>query len=214
MAISTYIVDDHTAMIDGLRALLEAEPDISVIGQASNGRTALEEVGRLSPNVVIMDIEMPELNGIEATQLIHDKYPSINALIFSMHSSSEYVFRALRAGARGYVLKTSTGRELIDALRAVHAGKRYFTQQIADILIDDMIDERQATSPLDSLSSRERQVLQLFAEGKSIAVIAETLALSPRTIETYRTRSMQKLRIDNLPALVKFAVLHRITPLQ
>jgi DNA-binding NarL/FixJ family response regulator len=157
---------------------------------------------------------MPELNGIEATQLIHDRYPAINIIMLSTNSDPEFVFRSLRAGARGYLSKTSPGLEVIDALRAVHAGKRYFTRQIAEIMIDDYVGERPATRPLDSLSSRERQVLQLFVEGKSIAATAETLALSPRTVETYRSRLMQKLGIDNLPALVKFAIKHGITPLE
>lgn len=214
MTISTYLVDDHAAVIDGLRALLEAEPDIEVIGHAANGRAAVDEVCKLVPDVVVMDIEMPEMNGIEATQQIHDRCPSVKTLMLSVHAGSEHVFRALWAGARGYLPKTSGGKELIDALRTVNAGKRYFAREIAEIVIDDFIGERRALSPLDRLSSRERQVLQLLVEGKSIAVIAETLTLSPRSIETYRTRLMQKLGIDNLPALVKFAILHGITPLE
>jgi DNA-binding NarL/FixJ family response regulator len=214
MAISVYIVDDHAVVIDGLRCLLEAEPDIKVIGQAGDGRTAVQKIAGLAPDVVIMDIEMPDLNGIEATQLIHDRYPAIKIIMLSMNSDPEYVFRALRAGARGYLPKISPGSEVIDALRAVHAGKRYFTRQIAEAVINDYISERPAASPLDSLSSRERQVMQLFVEGQSVAVIAETLALSPRTVETYRTRLMQKLGIDNLPSLVKFAIKHGITTLE
>lgn len=213
MAILVYIADDHAVVVDGLRSLLEAEPDIKVIGHANNGRTAVQEIGKLKPDVVIMDIVMPELNGIEATQLIHSKYPAIQIIMLSMHSSAEYVFRALQAGARGYMLKTSAGNEVIDALRVVHAGKRYLSQQIAEFVIDDYIGAHHVTNPLDGLSSRERQVLQLFAEGNSIAVIAESLALSPRTVETYRSRLMQKLGIRNLPELVKFAIQHGITSL-
>ncbi|MBE0612683.1 MAG: response regulator transcription factor [Burkholderiales bacterium] len=211
--ISTYIVDDHAVVIDGLRSLLEASPDIEVVGHANDGRTALQEIGTLKPDAVLMDITMPELNGIEATQLIHGKYPDIRIVVLSMHSSAEYVFRALRAGARAYVLKASAGSEVVDALHAVHLGRRYLSQRIAETVIDYYIDAPAATGPLDELSSRERQVLQLFVEGRSIAATAQALALSPRTVETYRARLMQKLDIDNLPELVKFAILHGITPI-
>ncbi|HUX26964.1 MAG TPA: response regulator transcription factor [Burkholderiales bacterium] len=213
MAISTYIVDDHAVVIDGLRSLLDAEPDIEVVGHASDGRTALREIGVLKPDAVIMDIAMPELNGIEAARLIHGKHPEIRIVMLSMHSSTEHVFRALQAGARAYVLKASAGSEVIDALRVVHLGRRYLSQRIAETVIDDYIGAHTATGPLDELSSRERQVLQLFAEGRSIAETAQTLALSPRTVETYRARLMQKLGIDNLPDLVKFAILHGVTSL-
>lgn len=213
MAISTYIVDDHAVVIDGLRSLLDAEPDIEVVGHASDGRTALREIGVLKPDAVIMDIAMPELNGIEAARLIHGKHPEIRIVMLSMHSSTEHVFRALQAGAQAYVLKASAGSEVIDALRVVHLGRRYLSQRIAETVIDDYIGAHTATGPLDELSSRERQVLQLFAEGRSIAETAQTLALSPRTVETYRARLMQKLGIDNLPDLVKFAILHGVTSL-
>lgn len=213
MAISTYIVDDHAVVIDGLRSLLDAEPDIEVVGHASDGRTALREIGVLKPDAVIMDIAMPELNGIEAARLIHGKHPEIRIVMLSMHSSTEHVFRALQAGARAYVLKASAGSEVIDALRVVHLGRRYLSQRIGETVIDDYIGAHTATGPLDELSSRERQVLQLFAEGRSIAETAQTLALSPRTVETYRARLMQKLGIDNLPDLVKFAILHGVTSL-
>jgi DNA-binding NarL/FixJ family response regulator len=214
MTISAYLVDDHAVVIDGLRCLLETEPDIKVIGQANNGRAAVREICKLMPDVAIMDIEMPDLNGIEAAQLIHDRYPAIKIVMLSANADPEYVFRALRAGARGYLSKNSPGREVIDALRVVHAGRRYFARDIAELVIDDYVNARPASDPLDSLSSRERQVLQLSVEGIPIAVIAETLSLSRRTVETYRARLMQKLRISNLPALVKFAIRHGITPLQ
>jgi DNA-binding NarL/FixJ family response regulator len=160
-----------------------------------------------------MDIAMPELNGIEATRQIHDASPSTQVLILSMHSTTEHIFRALRAGARGYLLKDSAGTEVVDAVRAVHAGRRYLSQKIASTVLDDYISERHRSSPLDSLSPRERQILQLVAEGKSSAEVAALLFLSPKTVDTYRSRMMQKLSIGDLPTLVKFAIQHGVTQL-
>jgi len=157
---------------------------------------------------------MPELNGVEATQQMHDAYPSTQVLILSMHSTTEHIFRALQAGARGYLLKDSAGAEVVDAVRVVHAGRRYLSQKIAATVIDDYIAERHRTSPLESLSSRERQILQLVAEGKSSAEIAAILFLSPKTVDTYRSRLMHKLDIGDLPSLVKFAIQHGVIQLE
>jgi DNA-binding NarL/FixJ family response regulator len=214
MAIAAYIADDHAVVVDGLRALLEAEPDIEVVGHANNGRIAVQEITLLRPDVVIMDIAMPDLNGIEATRLLHDRDPAIKVIILSMHSNAEHVLRAVQAGARAYLLKASAGHDVIAALRAVHSGKRYFCRKIAELVLDSQIvAERGAGSLLAGLSSRERQVMQLLVEGKTVAVIAKVLALSPRTVETYRSRLMHKLGIDNLPDLVKYAIQQGITPL-
>ena len=207
------LADDHAVVRDGLRVLLEAHSDIQVIGDAANGRQAVRLALQLHPDIVVMDIAMPELNGIEATQQIHDASPSIQVLILSMHSTSEHIFRTLQAGARGYLLKDSAGAEVVDAVRAVHAGRRYLSQKIASTVLDDYISERHRASPLDSLSPRERQILQLVAEGKSSAEAAALLFLSPKTVDTYRSRMMQKLGIGDLPALVKFAIQHGITQL-
>jgi len=198
---------------DGLRALLEAQTDIEVVGDAANGREVLRLAQQLHPDVVVMDIAMPELNGVEATQQMHDAYPSTQVLILSMHSTTEHIFRALQAGARGYLLKDSAGAEVADAVRVVHAGRRYLSQKIAATVIDDYIAERHRTSPLESLSSRERQILQLVAEGKSSTEIAAILFLSPKTVDTYRSRLMHKLDIGDLPSLVKFAIQHGVTQL-
>ena len=207
------LADDHTVVRDGLRVLLEAQSDISVVGDAGNGREAVRLALQLHPDVVVMDIAMPELNGIEATQQIHDASPSTQVLILSMHSTTEHIFRALQAGARGYLLKDSAGTEVVDAVRAVHAGRRYLSQKIASTVLDDYISERSRASPLDSLSPRERQILQLVAEGKSSAEAAAMLFLSPKTVDTYRSRMMQKLGIGDLPSLVKFAIQHGVTQL-
>ena len=207
------LADDHTVVRDGLRVLLEAHADIRVIGDAANGRQAVRLALQLHPDVVIMDIAMPEMNGIEATQQIHDMSPATQVLILSMHSTTEHIFRALQAGARGYLLKDSAGAEVVEAVRAVHAGRRYLSQKIASTVLDDYISERSRASPLDSLSPRERQILQLVAEGKSSAEAARMLFLSPKTVDTYRSRMMQKLDIGDLPGLVKFAIQHGITQL-
>jgi len=211
--ISVLLADDHAVVRDGLRALLEAQTDIEVVGDAANGREVLRLAQQLHPDVVVMDIAMPELNGVEATQQMHDAYPSTQVLILSMHSTTEHIFRALQAGARGYLLKDSAGAEVADAVRVVHAGRRYLSQKIAATVIDDYIAERHRASPLESLSSRERQILQLVAEGKSSAEIAAILFLSPKTVDTYRSRLMHKLDIGDLPSLVKFAIQHGVTQL-
>lgn len=207
------LADDHAVVRDGLRALLEAEPGIEVVCSVANGREAVREAKKLQPDVVIMDIAMPELNGIEATLQMQDVCPSSRILILSMHSTTEHIFRALRAGARGYLLKDSAGVEVVEAVRAVHAGQRYLSQKIAATVIDDYTAERHRTSPLDSLTRRERQILQLIAEGKTSAEAGTMLFLSPKTIDTYRSRMMHKLGIGDLPHLVKFAIQHGITQL-
>lgn len=217
MSITVFLADDHAVVRDGLRFLLEAQPDIEVIGDAADGREAVRRAVQLCPNVMVIDIAMPELNGIEAARQITQTCPSIQVIILSMHSTSEHVFRALQAGARGYLLKESAGIEVASAVRAVHAGRRYLSAKISDRLIDDYVRYRQASearSPLARLSPREREVLQLVVEGQSNAQIADILSLSPKTVETYRSRLMQKLGIGDLPALVKFAIQHGLTPLE
>lgn len=211
--IRVLLADDHAVVRDGLRALLEAQPGIDVVGDVANGREAVREARRLLPDVVVMDIAMPDLNGIEATLQMQDVCSSTQILILSMHSTTEHIFRALRAGARGYLLKDSAGVEVVEAVRVVHAGRRYLSQKIAATVIDDYIAERHRTSPLDSLSRRERQILQLIAEGKTSAEVGTMLFLSPKTIDTYRSRMMHKLDIGDLPNLVKFAIQHGITQL-
>ena len=216
MTIEVFLADDHTVVLDGLRFLLDAEKDIRVVGVASDGRDAVSQVREINPDVVIMDISMPELNGIEATQQIHDSCPSVRVIILSMHYSREHIYRALRAGAKGYLLKDSAGQDVVEAVRAVHAGSRYLSRQITETVIDDYVNQSPGTqtrSPLDQLTRREREILQLVVEGKSSAMIAEVLYLSPKTVETYRSRLMQKLEISDLPSLVKFAIRHGITSL-
>jgi len=216
MSIKVFLADDHTVVRDGLRFLLEAQPDITVVGDAADGREAVRRVELLHPEVVIMDIAMPELNGIEAAQQICEVCPSTRVVILSMHSTSEHIFRAFQAGVCGYLLKESAGVEVVNAVRAVHTGQRYLSQKISNQVLDDYMRQREiadARSPLAALSPREREVLQLVVEGKSSADIAGILFISPNTVDTYRSRLMRKLDVSDLPGLVKFAIQHGLTSL-
>lgn len=214
-AISVVLADDHAIVRDGLRMILEAQGDITVVGDAADGRQAVRLIQQLRPDVAVIDIAMPELNGIEATHEIRQTCPETQVIILSMYGTAEHVFRALQAGAQGYLLKESAGMEVVEAVRAVHAGRRYLSRRISDTVIDDYLRQRQAAerkSPLERLTPREREILQLVVEGKSSAEIGDILSLSLKTVETYRSRLMQKLGIKDLPSLVKFAIQHGITP--
>lgn len=205
MAIRVFLADDHGILRDGLHFLLEAHPDLTVVGEASNGREAVQGITYLRPDVAVMDIAMPELNGIEATHQICEACPTTQVVILSMHSMAEHVVRAFQAGALGYVLKESIGLELIEAVRTVHAGQRYLSPKINDVPLANYRDV-EIRSPLERLSAREREVLQMVVEGKSSADIAAILSLSPKTVETYRVRLMRKLNLHNLPSLIRFAI--------
>ncbi len=214
MSITVFIADDHSVVREGLKMLLETNQDIRVIGSADNGRDAINRIEDLKPDIAIIDIAMPGLNGIEITAQVHEKSATTKCIILSMHSTSEHIFRAFQAGARGYVLKEAAGSEVIDAVRSVHSGRRYLCKKIADVVIDSHILKQESQpgekSPLERLSVREREILQLVAEGKSSADIAAILLISHKTVETYRSRLMQKLSIHDIPSLVKFAIKHGI----
>jgi len=213
MPITLFVADDHAVVREGLANLLAAQPDISVIGTAGEGREAVRQVVKLQPAIVIMDIAMPQMNGIEAAREIRERAPQSKVVILSMYSSAEHVFHALEAGARAYLLKESAAKEIVAAVRAVHAGRRYLSPQIAETMAD-VVTRSAAESPLSRLSARERQVLQLVAEGRSSAQIAATLHLSPKSVDTYRSRVMQKLHLGDVASLVKFAIQHGITSLE
>ena len=213
MMISVFLADDHRVLRDGLRILLESQADIRVVGEAENGNQAMEGIIRLKPDIAVMDISMPELNGIEAAQIIHESLPDIGIVILSIHSDLEHIFRALQAGAQGYLLKESAGSEVISAVRAVNLGRRYLSPSIREAVKEAYLHNRQVQSPLEMLSLREREVLQLTVEGHSSASIAERINLSPKTVDTYRSRLMGKLGVHDLPELVRFAIKHGITPI-
>lgn len=211
MTIRVVLVDDHAVMREGLRLLLDSQPDITVVSEAADGRAALRQAQEQRPDVLVMDIAMPDMNGIEATRQIRERSPRTQVVVLSMYSSGEYVVRALQAGALGYVVKEAASADVVNAVRAAAAGQRYLSQKIISMgLLDDARLAR-STGPLESLSEREREVLQLIVEGRSSIQIAEILSLSPKTVETYRSRLMRKLGLNDLPSLVKFAIKHGLT---
>lgn len=212
MSISVFIADDHAIVREGLTTLLDSQSDIDVLGTAATGREALVQISHLKPHVAILDISMPELDGIEATRQLKKILPDLNVIVLSMHSSAQYVFHALEAGARGYLLKESAGKEILAAVRTVHVGRRYMSSGVAEIVADGL-SGRSGASPLESLSKREREIIKLVADGHSSAKIGILLSLSPKTVDSYRSRLMQKLHISDLPGLVKFAIQHGITSL-
>lgn len=211
MTIRVLLADDHAVMREGLRVLLSASSDIIVVGEAATGNEAVRQAQLLSPDVIVMDISMPELNGIEAARMIHAKFPTIRVIILSMHSTIEHVYRALKAGAAGYLLKESAGDEVIAAIRAVHEGRQYLSPVIAMPAHGMNAAAALALSPIDRLSARERQVLQLVVEGHSSSEIAHLVKLSPKSVDTYRSRLMKKLELSDVPSLVKFALEHGLT---
>ncbi|UCD97831.1 MAG: response regulator transcription factor [Chloroflexota bacterium] len=213
--IKVVLADDHATLRDGLKVILEMEPNIEIIGEASNGREAVDQVSRLEPDVVVMDISMPELTGIEATRKITQNCPNTGIIILSMHSTAEHVFQALQAGARGYLLKDSASRDVVDAVLTVASGKRYLSEPVTNTLVTDYLqqhDALQEKSVLESLSQREREILPLVLEGKSSVEIGKLLFLSPKSVETYRSRIMHKLEVKDMISLVKFAVQHNLMP--
>jgi DNA-binding NarL/FixJ family response regulator len=215
MTIRVFLADDHTVIREGLCSLLKTQNDITVVGDAGDGYQAVDQVQKLRPDVVIMDIAMPKINGIEATRQIRKSCPNTQVVILSMYSSTEHIFQSFKADARGYLLKESAGMELVAAVRAAYAGRRYLSQKIEETMIDDYVHQRESTeakSPLARLSPREREVLKIVVEGKSSKEIANIIHLSPKSVETYRSRIMYKLSISDLPNLVRFAIQHGLTP--
>jgi len=206
--ITVYLVDDQRILREGLRALLELDGSIQVVGEAADGRAALDGILAVQPEVVLMDVTMPDLNGIDAAQILAQKAPQIKVIILSVHSDSEHVYRAFQAGATGYLLKESAGAEVLAAVRAAKQDRRYVSPKIADALAL----RRDKRSPFESLSAREREVLQLTVTGSTSAAIAGKLNLSPKTVDTYRSRVMEKLGVQNLPELVRLAIKHGLTP--
>jgi two-component system, NarL family, response regulator NreC len=212
MSIKIILADDHAMLRDGLSRSFEQEKDIIITGQASDGYAAIELVKELSPDLVIMDIGMPGLNGIETTRQITKDYPQIKVIGLSMHSSDKYVREMFRAGASGYLLKNCAFEELVEAVRAVMSGKTYISPAIGDMVIKEYTSkENEEKSVFSILSQREREVLQLLAEGKTTKQIGQILFISPKTVEAHRLRIMDKLQIDNIALLTKFAIQEGLT---
>jgi two-component system response regulator NreC len=203
------LADDHTVMRRGLRLLLESQPGFRVVAEASDGRQAVQQAEATQPDVAVVDIAMPNLSGIEAAERITAAFPHTAIVILSMHSDEGYVLRALKVGAKGYLLKDSAEGDLVDAIKAVHEGKTFFSPEISKMLVEDYVREirtRGAEDSYDLLTSREREILQLLAERKSNKEIAQALHLSPYTIETHRRNLQEKLNLHSLAELILYAV--------
>lgn len=205
-AIRVLLVEDHTLVRAGIRSLLNSVRDIDVVGEAGNGREGLKLVRKLEPDVVLMDISMPELNGMEATARITKSHPQAKVLMLSMHNDEEYVAQSLRAGARGYLVKGAATKELEQAIHAVMRGDIYISDTVSRSVVDKLMQDRSSGSALGNLTSRQREILQLVAEGYSTRDIAERLSLSVKTVEAHRTHLMDRLEIRDVPGLVRFAM--------
>ena len=207
--IRVLLADDHGVVRKGLRFLLEQHPSVEVVGEAADGRAAVQLAESLNPAVIVMDIGMPLLNGIDATSRILERDPRIGVIILSMHSDETYLTRALTAGARGYLLKDSADSDIVKAVETVAQGKPFFSPAIAQTLLDDYmrsLQQRGLTDSYDLLTGREKEVLQLLAEGKTNKEVATLLNLSLYTVETHRTNLMQKLSLHNTAEIVLYAV--------
>lgn len=203
------LADDHTLMRQGLRKILEDRPEWTVVAEAGDGRDAVQQALKLQPDVAVLDIGMPLLNGIEATRQIVRRVPGIGVVILSMHAQEPYVIQALQAGARGYLLKDSAGKDLLRAISVVSAGKSFFSPAVASVMLNDYVrrlDRSAVADRYESLSEREREIFQLVAEGRTNKEIATLLSVSPTTIETHRAHILQKLDVHNTAELVLYAV--------
>jgi NarL family two-component system response regulator LiaR len=205
--IRVLIVDDHAILREGIRALLSLYSDIEVVGEASDGLEAINKTRQLSPNIVLMDVAMPGLGGLEATREIHKQNPNSRVVILTQHDDTEYIFPILKAGAAGYILKKAVGTELVAAIRAVHEGGSFLYPSVATAVIERYIQKGQDVEPsYDRLTDREKQVLKLIAEGRSNKEIASVLTLSVKTVISHRGNLMEKLDIHNRTELVKYAI--------
>jgi two-component system, NarL family, response regulator NreC len=209
--VSIVLVDDHQIVRQGLKVLLEAEPEFQVVGEASDGQQAVELVRQVLPDVLVVDLNLPSLNGIEVVQQVKAFHPTIRAIVLSMHSSEDYVLPAFASGASGYVLKDSAVEDLVYAIHQAFSGNRYLSPQLAEKAIDSYLHagrNNSASDLFETLTQRERQVIQLSVEGLSYGEIASRLVISPRTAETHRNNAMRKLGISNTPELVRYAIKH------
>jgi len=216
MNISVVIADDHPMLRDGLRLLLERQAGIQVVGEAADGRSAVALVRRVAPSVVVMDVSMPGLNGVEATRILHASVPETKVLALSAHANKTLIINMLAAGAVGYLLKVSAFEELVGALQTVMAGQCYLSPRIAGLLINDYLDRRTADkhSPFILLTTREREILQLLAEGHTSKTIADLLHITPKAIDSHRVHLMETLQLHNTSELVRYAIREGLTTLE
>jgi len=203
--IRVFVADDHAIVREGLVRLLQLQPDLVVVGTCADGRESLQQMRALLPDVAVLDISMPGLNGIEVTAQLQQLGLAVAVVILSMYSSTEYVFRALEVGAKAYLQKESAAAEIVDAIRAVHGGRKYLDSRIAGIVAGH-VGQGLGRGPMETLSRREREILQLVAQGHSSTQIGKLLSLSPKTVDTYRSRLMHKLGLADVVSLVKFAI--------
>jgi two-component system response regulator NreC len=211
--IRVFLVDDHTVVRQGLRRILESDEEIEIVGEAGDGRTAIDLVQKLRPHVVVMDVAMPELNGIEATRQILKRVEGAKVLVLSMHGDDVYVRQALKAGARGYLLKDSEDLDLIKAVKAIRAGGSFFSPPVSKVVLSGYLGDKadgDAEDGVARLTDREREVLQLIAEGKTNKEVAHALSVSVNTVETHRKHIMEKLDLHNTAELVRFAIRTKI----
>ena len=215
MSIRILLSDDHKIVRQGLRGLLEKQEDVEVVGEAEDGRTTLKLVEQVAPDIVIMDVSMPDLNGIEATRQIAAKHPSVKVIGLSMYADRRFIKGMLNAGASGYLQKDCAFEELVKAVRAAVANQTYLSPAIADIVVREYLSRSEKTdsTAFSMLTSREREVLQLLAEGRSTSEIARRLSVSVKTVETHRQRIMTKLNIHSLAELIKYAIREGLTSL-
>ena len=200
------VVDDHAVLRDGIRALLTIHDDIEVVGEASEGKEALAKAEELMPDVVIMDIAMPGMDGLEATRRIRKKYPKMKVLVLTQHDNKEYILSVIKAGAAGYVPKRALGSELVSAIRSVKVGESFLYPSAASALIEDYLQQTRGEDPYDQLTAREREIFKLIAEGHTSRKIADMLFLSLRTVQGHRLKIMEKLDLHNRTELIKYAM--------
>jgi DNA-binding NarL/FixJ family response regulator len=210
------LADDHRIVRQGLRALLETEPDFQLVGETGDGLEAIQLAERLQPDVAVLDLMMPGINGLEATRQISDNCPQTHVIILSMHANEAYVLESLRNGAAGYVLKDSSADDLVRAVREVVAGRRYLSPPLSERAIEVYVQKAQeaALDPYEKLTNREREVLHLAAEGHSSAEVAKRLSISPRTVETHRANMMRKLDLHSQTDLIRYALRRGIIPME
>jgi DNA-binding NarL/FixJ family response regulator len=216
MAVRILLADDHKIIREGLRSLIEKQPDMEVVAETQDGLTAVRLTQKLSPDVVIMDIGMPEMNGIEATREIVSSAKSIRIIALSMHSDKRFVLEMLKAGASGYLLKDSAFEELVSAIHTVMSGQRYLSPKVTDVVVEEYLHNltKSESTVFTVLTAREREVLQLLAEGKATKQIAATLNVSVKTIETHRQQIMEKLNLRSIAELTKYAIREGLTSLE